>query len=85
MDLADLYRNIVETTSEGVWMIDADHRRWGVFEASRQGQRMVVRERIYEASGAGSWTDVSSWYWAAALKRSPGPWWSVTVAEALLP
>jgi hypothetical protein len=63
-------------------IVDASGRRWGAFEATRAGQRLLVRERIYEASGHGSWTDVSSWYWAAILKRSPGPWWSILVAEA---
>ena len=66
-------------------MVDAEGRLWGVFEASRDGDRLLVRERIYEAAGKASWTDVSSWYWAATLRRTTGPWWSVTVAEPLLP
>jgi hypothetical protein len=28
------------------------------------------------------WTDASSWYWAAILGRTRGPWLAVTVATA---
>jgi hypothetical protein len=41
---------------------------------------MQVCERIYDQAGA-SWTDVSSWYWDAALGRSQGPWMAVAVAD----
>ena len=54
---------------------------WGRFEASKGDEFLLVRERIADESG-GAWTDVSAWYWAAFWERTPGPWWSVTTAEA---
>ena len=63
-------------------VVDAAGRQWGAFSARRGDQRLLVRERFYEVDGAGSWTDVSAWYWAALLRRSTGPWWAVLVAEA---
>jgi len=48
----------------------------------RDGKHLLVRERIYEAAGERSFTDVSSWYWAAVLGRSVGPWWAILIAEA---
>jgi hypothetical protein len=66
-------------------IVDSEGLRWGAFAAARGTSRLVVRERIHEVDGDGGWTDVSSWYWAAAFKRSAGPWWSVTVAETSPP
>jgi hypothetical protein len=48
--------------------------------AERGAERLRIRERIIDAGGA-TWTDISSWYWAALLGRSRGPWWAVTVIE----
>ena len=53
--------------------------RWSGFSAARDGLRYQVRERIYDTQG-GQWSDVSSWYWAAQLNQTSGPWWAVTVA-----
>ncbi|NLI47979.1 MAG: hypothetical protein GX414_12810 [Acidobacteria bacterium] len=54
--------------------------RWGCLLAVRGSKRLQIRERII-GTGGGSWTDVSSWYWAALLGSSRGPWWAVTVVE----
>ncbi len=54
----------------------------GCVLATRDGQSVRVCERVFDAAGA-SWYDVSSWYWAALLKQSAGPWWAVTVAEPM--
>ncbi|MCP3869333.1 MAG: hypothetical protein GY703_14765 [Gammaproteobacteria bacterium] len=54
----------------------------GCIRAERDGRTVRVCERVYDGDG-NSWYDVSSWYWAAILKRSTGPWWAVTVAEPL--
>lgn len=51
---------------------------WSSFGASKGNERLRVRERIHSESGE-TWTDVSSWYWAAL--REEGPWWAITVAE----
>ena len=53
---------------------------WSAFEAVRGEERLLVRERIRDEGGRG-WPDVSSWWWAAALGASGGPWWAITVAE----
>jgi hypothetical protein len=59
---------------------DASGRRWARFRAVRGPERLLVRERLTGAGG-GEWTDVSAWYWSAALGRSEGPWWAYTIAE----
>ena len=60
--------------------VAGDGSLWSSFIAAHGNERLRVRERIYTDSGE-SWTDASSWYWAAALDRSTGPWWAITVAE----
>ena len=60
--------------------VDKDGSRWSSFIAVRGKERLRVRERIYTDTGE-SWTDVSSWYWAAVQETSAGPWWAITVAE----
>jgi exosortase/archaeosortase family protein len=53
--------------------------RYSQFTATRgAGERLRVRERIYDDAGH-AWPDASSWYWAAILRRTRGPWWAVTV------
>lgn len=52
------------------------------FVAERGGRKIRVCERIADAGGQG-FSDTSSWYWAAVLGRSSGPWMAVTTAEVL--
>jgi hypothetical protein len=52
---------------------------WSSFAATKGSNRLHVYERIHSDSGE-TWADVSAWYWAA-LKKSTGSWWAVTVAE----
>jgi hypothetical protein len=59
---------------------DATGRSWGCFVASRDALELRVCERIEDSTGR-SWTDVSSWYWAALLGPSEGPWLAVTRVE----
>jgi exosortase/archaeosortase family protein len=61
--------------------VDARGGRWSCFEASRGSERASVCERIVDEQGR-SWTDTSSWWWAAALGRAEGPYWAVTVVES---
>lgn len=62
---------------------DAQQRLWRCFEAvARDGERYRVCERI-EAPDGSAFIDPSSWFWAASLGRSSGPWQAVTVVEAL--
>lgn len=53
---------------------------WGVFRAEQAGVTLRVRERCADAGGY-TWSDVSSWFWAALLGRTSGPWQVVSVAE----
>jgi hypothetical protein len=61
---------------------DAQQRRWRCFDAGRPGQRWRVCERIVDADGQ-AFTDASSWFWAAQLGRSTGPWQAITTARAM--
>jgi len=64
-------------------IIDADGNRWSTFTARKAENKLVVHERIYDGEGA-NWTDISSWYWAALLGKTHGPWWSVVeIASSL--
>ncbi|MCI0530252.1 MAG: hypothetical protein L0Y56_22640 [Nitrospira sp.] len=60
--------------------VDTNQNRWGCFEAIRGTEKFHVCERIYDGAG-NTWTDVSTWYWAAFLGKTHGPWWAITVAE----
>ena len=61
---------------------DADARLWRCFVAERDGERVRVCERIVDAQGQG-FVDASSWFWAATLGRSNGPWRAVTRVEGM--
>jgi len=50
------------------------------YTAEKDGKGVSIRERIYDDAG-GNWTDISSWYWAALLGKTKGPWWSVVQIE----
>jgi hypothetical protein len=62
---------------------DADAQLWRCFEATRDGERVRVCERIVDAQGQ-AFTDTSAWFWAASLQQSRGPWQAVTRVENLL-
>lgn len=77
---SDCFRGSGYKVAPAPLLTDSDGRRWGCFDAARAGENLMVCERIFEQGGR-SWTDVSAWYWAAALGRTRGPWWTVTVTE----
>jgi hypothetical protein len=79
---ADCYRAIGYTIAEARLEHDAQQQLWRCFVAEREGQRLRVCERIVDANGE-AFTDASSWFWAAALGQSTGPWRAVTLARAL--
>lgn len=65
------------------WMpqlTDAGGCKWSVYSATKNGEKLKVRERIYDQEGNG-WTDVSAWYWAASFRNTQPPWWTVTIVE----
>lgn len=62
---------------------DTQQRLWRCFEArAADAQPVRVCERITGADGR-AFVDPSSWFWAAVLGQSHGPWQAVTVVEAL--
>lgn len=77
---SDCFRGTGYSVRPRPLVVDGEGKRWGGFQASRDGQTLLVRERIEDSAGRG-WTDVSSWYWAAVLGRTTGPWFAVVVVE----
>lgn len=78
---ADCYRGTGYAIEPGPLLRDAQGRAWSSFVAVRGQTRLLVRERIVDEGGADAFTDASSWYWAALLGRSRGPWWAWTVVQ----
>ena len=83
---ADCYRGLgyrIETTQ---LENDAQARLWRCFVAVRNTpsgpERVRVCERIVDTKGL-AFTDTSSWFWAAQLGQSTGPWLAITTARAL--
>lgn len=59
---------------------DARGSQWGCALARREQLELKVCEQIKDQAGE-SWSDVSAWFWAAALQQSEGPWWAVSIIE----
>lgn len=81
---ADCFRGLGYRIESADSETDAFGRRWSAFLAIKEGQTLHVRELIVGPDGR-SWSDVSSWYWPAALGRVAGPWWAFTVATVRHP
>jgi hypothetical protein len=79
---ADCYRGLGYRIEQARLERDANALLWRCFIAQRGGARTRVCERIADANGA-SFTDASSWYWAAQLGQSSGPWRAITTARPL--
>ena len=79
---ADCYRGLGYRIQQAQLEHDAQQRLWRCFNAERDGRTTRVCERIVDATGQ-AFTDASSWYWAAQLGQSRGPWQAVTIARAL--
>lgn len=58
---------------------DTDGFLWTCSIAKKNDETIKVCEMI--TNGNEHWTDVSSWYWSAIWKSSPGPWWAYTKSE----
>lgn len=78
----DCYRGLGYRIEQARLERDAEGLLWRCFVAERDGVKTRVCERIVDANG-GSFTDTSSWYWAAQLGRSSGPWLAITTARPL--
>jgi hypothetical protein len=59
---------------------ETDGTHWGTSSAQHGPESLRVRERIVDSVGR-EWTDVSAWFWSAALGQSLGPWWAITIFE----
>lgn len=79
---ADCYRGLGYRIADARLERDDDGLLWRCFVAERDGRGVRVCERIVDASGQ-AFADASSWFWAAQLQRSTGPWQAITVARAL--
>jgi hypothetical protein len=75
----DCYRGSGYQIRESRIMEDRERATWRCFSATRSEGTREVCENIRDAERR--WTDVSSWYWAATLKRSEGPWLVTTIAQ----
>jgi len=77
----DCYRGLGFEISQPRVVSDADRTQWRCFIATRGDEESrEVCEQLQDREGH-RWTDVSAWYWAAAFRRSQGPWLVTTVAE----
>jgi len=78
----DCFQGVGYEVSPLPMRVDEAGARWSCFAATRGEERLRVCERIYDETGR-SWTDVSAWYWAAAMgTQTRAPWWAVTEAKA---
>jgi hypothetical protein len=76
----DCYRAWGFSVGESKIRADRDGVRWRCFGAGKNGARREVCEQVRDAEGM-HWSDVSSWYWAATLDRTTGPWLVTTVSN----
>ena len=79
---ADCFRGLGYRIADTRLQFDTQSRLWRCFAAERGDERVRVCERIVDAQGE-SFVDASSWFWAATLGRSHGPWRAMTLVEAL--
>jgi len=76
----DCYRAWGFTVGPPVIRADRDGVRWRCFTARKDGAQREVCEQVRDAEGT-HWTDMSSWYWAATLDRTAGPWLVTTLSD----
>jgi hypothetical protein len=79
----DCYRGLGYSIGASRIVTDNSGTRWRCFAARRKQDGREVCEQLQDMEGR-RWTDVSAWYWAAVLERSPGPW-LVTTASVTRP
>jgi exosortase/archaeosortase family protein len=69
-------------TTDAFTVTFGDGSRWARFSATRDGIRRTIHERITSGCDGSTWTDVSTWYWAALRHPLNGPWQAETVITA---
>jgi exosortase/archaeosortase family protein len=65
--------------TEAITETRSDNSKWARFDATRDGVRWTVHERIISERDGSSWTDVSAWFWFALWHPLNGPWQAETV------
>ena len=63
-------------------LFSEQHTIWSSFKAKDSVQHLFVKEQITDSTGQ-TWSDVSSWYWAAVLGQTKGPWKVTTIAKPI--
>lgn len=76
----DCYRGWGYAVSESKIHGDEDGTQWRCFTARTGARERAVCEQLRDLEGA-HFTDVSSWYWAATLGRTAGPWLVTTISR----
>lgn len=66
-------------TTDAITVTRPDGSQWSRFSAMRDGERLLVHERIVSGQDGTTWTDASAWYWAALWHPLNGPWQAETV------
>ena len=80
---ADCYRALGYRIEQARLVRDEQQSIWRCFVAAHGNEaQLKVCERIVDAKG-GTFTDSSTWYWAALAGQSSGPWQAVTVAQPM--
>lgn len=81
---ADCLRALGYTVKPMPIFAGSDGSRWGTLSAVRGTEKLRVHERIVDLTD-GAWSDISAWFWSAAVGRSRGPWWAITILEPAEP
>jgi hypothetical protein len=76
----DCYRGWGYEVSESKIRGDSDGTQWRCFTARNRAGGRTVCEQLRDQDG-GHFTDVSSWYWSATLRRTTGPWLVTTISR----
>jgi exosortase/archaeosortase family protein len=66
-------------TTDSVTVQCSDGSEWSKFSATRDGERLIVHERIVSEQDGACWTDVPAWFWSAMRHPLNGPWRAETV------
>lgn len=82
---SDCFRAIGYSVEPVAMRIAPDGKPAACFTATRDGHTLLACEQVRGIQAGEAWPDISSWYWAALLGRSTGPWTaSLTVEQASL-
>ena len=66
-------------TGDAITVTRPDGKQWSRFSAVRDGQRLLIHERIVSERDGSTWSDVSAWYWSALRHPLNGPWQAETM------